>query len=248
VQHVKNANDYIIFPLDLPTIGEASKYVGMLSGHVGLFKVGLELFINAGPKIVEMVQASGPSKVFLDLKLYDIPETVRRAMAAVAKLDVFFATVHSNESREMLRAAVRGAQGKVGVLAVTVLTSLGEDELKRAGYKQAFYGDLKQLVKKRVGWAKAAGCSGVVCSGFEVPLVKEIGGDDFLAVTPGIRPVWEGMSADDQKRVMTPAKAIENGADYLVIGRPIRDAANPVDAAKQIGREIEVGLSKRALG
>lgn len=239
---MKSAKDYIIFPLDVPSFDEAKRYVDLLSGHVGMFKVGLELFIRSGPEIINFINLSGTSGVFLDLKLHDIPATVLHAMKSIADLDVRFATVHCGEAKSMLDAAVQGSDGKVGVLGVTVLTSISSIDIRNAGFRTEFSDNLSKLVMKRAGMAKEAGCAGVVCSGLEVKKIKADFGDDFIAVTPGIRPAWEGMEEDDQQRISTPARAVKNGSDYLVIGRPIRNAKDPREAAVKIAGEIEMVL------
>ena len=239
---MKQAKDYIIFPLDVPTEKAAKEYVELLSESVGMFKVGLELFIRSGPGLVEFIKTSGNSDVFLDLKLHDIPETVFRAMERIADLGVAFTTVHCGETPKMLEAAVSGAMGRVGVLGVTVLTSISRQDIKSSGFRKPFYEDLTRLVIERADMAKAAGCVGIVCSGDEVKKIKKTLGRDFIAVTPGIRPNWDDMKTHDQKRVVTPAIAVKNGSDYLVIGRPIRDANNPKEAALRIAEEIETVL------
>jgi len=239
---MKRAKDYIIFPLDVPTEKAAKEYVELLSGSVGMFKVGLELFIRSGPGLIEFIKSSGNADVFLDLKLHDIPETVFRAMERIADLGVAFTTIHCGETIRMLEAAVSGAKGRVGVLGVTVLTSISSEDIKAAGFRKPFYEDLTRLVIERADMAKAAGCVGIVCSGREVKMIKKTLGRDFIAVTPGIRPVWDDMETHDQKRVVTPAIAVKNGSDYLVIGRPIRDAKNPKEAALRIVEEIETVL------
>jgi len=239
---MKQAKDYIIFPLDVPTEKAAKAYVELLSGSVGMFKVGLELFIRSGPGLIDFIKSSGNANVFLDLKLHDIPETVFRAMEGIAGLGVTFATVHCGETPRMLEAAVSGAKGMVGVLGVTVLTSVASEDIKAAGFRKPFYEDLTRLVIERADMAKAAGCTGIVCSGREVKMIKKTLGRDFIAVTPGIRPVWDDIKTHDQKRVVTPAIAVKNGSDYLVIGRPIRDASNPKEAVLRIVKEIEAVL------
>jgi len=239
---MKRAKDYIIFPLDVPTEKAAKEYVELLSESVGMFKVGLELFIRSGPGLIDFIKLSGNTGVFLDLKLHDIPETVFRAMERIADLGAAFATVHCGETPRMLEAAVSGAKGRVGVLGVTVLTSISSEDIKAAGFRKPFYKDLTRLVIERADMAKAAGCVGIVCSGREVKMIKKTLGRDFIAVTPGIRPVWGDMETHDQKRVVTPAIAVKNGSDYLVIGRPIRDAKNPKEAALRIAEEIETVL------
>lgn len=238
---MKQAKDYIIFPLDVPSEAIAKQYIENLAGAVGMFKVGLELFIRSGQEIIGFIRKSGAAKVFLDLKLHDIPETVLRAMAGIADLGVAFATVHCGETQRMLEAAVKGSKGKVKVLGVTVLTSISSEDILDAGYEKAFSEDMARLVRKRAMMAKAAGCAGVVCSGLEVAMIKEKLGKDFVAVTPGIRPVWDD-KINDQRRITTPAQAIQRGSDYIVIGRPIRDAKNPKAAAARIAEEIEAVL------
>ncbi len=239
---MKQAKDYIIFPLDVPSLESAKQYVEMLSESVGMFKVGLELFIRSGPEIIKFIKTSGGAGVFLDLKLHDIPATISRAMESIASLGVALATVHCGESKRMLEAAVAGSGGKVGVLGVTVLTSVAGKDIAAAGFVQEFSADISKLVLKRAAMAKAAGCKGVVCSGLEVKMIKKALGKDFVAVTPGIRPDWDGMSKDDQQRITTPAQAVKNGSDYLVIGRPIRDSKTPRDTANRIAKEIKAVL------
>ena len=234
---MKTPRDYIIFPLDVPTVKDAVRYAEMLSDVVGMFKVGLELFVEAGPDIVHVIKGTGPAEIFLDLKLHDIPATVHRAMNRVAEMGVTFATVHCGESSRMLEAAVAGGGNHVGILGVTVLTSVSAEDIAGAGFTAEFSSNLSALVKKRAVMAKAAGCAGVVCSGQEVKQIKAVCGSQFIAVTPGIRPAWQA-GDDDQRRIVTPARAIADGSDYLVIGRPIRDAKDPVWAAKQVALEI----------
>jgi orotidine-5'-phosphate decarboxylase len=236
---MKSGKEYIIFALDLESIRDARHFVKVLSNHVAMFKVGLELFVRSGPEIVRMIREQSGAGVFLDLKLHDIPATVGRTMNAIAHLGVTLTTVHCGESEEMLKSAVAGSLGKVGVLGVTVLTSVFEKDILVSGFKNEYVQDMKSLVMKRAGMAQHAGCTGVVCSGLEVAELKKRFGKPFLAVTPGIRPSWECDKKDDQKRVMTPSMAVQNGADFLVIGRPIRDAANPAEAAIKIAQEID---------
>ena len=236
---MKSGKDCIIFPLDVASIEEAKKYIGLLAERVGLFKVGLELFIRCGPEIIDFIHTQTAARVFLDLKLHDIPATVGRAMARIVELGVAFATVHVGETRRMLEAAVEGSDGKVGILGVTVLTSVSAKDLQSAGYRSVFYADLPHLVMQKAQKALEAGCAGVICSGHEVGPIKERFGKDFLAVTPGIRPAWTVNPKEDQRRITTPEQAITAGADYLVIGRPIRDADDPIQAAVRIAEEIE---------
>jgi len=239
---MKQPKDYIIFPLDVPSVRNAKEYVKMLSDCVGMFKIGLELFIRSGPELIDFIHDSGTARVFLDLKLHDIPATVSRAMERVADLGVAFATVHCGESKRMLEAAVEGSGGKVGILGVTVLTSVSKEDINAAGFREEFSSDISKLVLQRAAYASEAGCTGIVCSGLEVEMIKAKMGKDFVAVTPGIRPLWEGIKKDDQQRITTPASAVQNGSDYLVIGRPIRDANDPREAAIRIAEEIEAVL------
>ncbi len=239
---MKQAKDYIIFPLDVPSVKMAKQFIRILAESVGVFKVGLELFVRSGPEIIDYIKTSSAAKVFLDLKFHDIPATVLRAMGCVADLGVAFVTVHCAESPKMLEAAVQGSQGKVAVLGVTVLTSVSGEDIRTAGFSEEFSTDMTNLVVKRAAMAQAAGCAGIVCSGSEVKMIKRTFGRDFIVVTPGIRPAWGDIKKDDQRRVTTPAQAVQNGSDYLVIGRPIRDATDPKAAAVRIAQEIEAIL------
>jgi orotidine-5'-phosphate decarboxylase len=236
---MKSGKEYIIFPLDVESLPAARRYVELLAHDVGLFKVGLELFVEAGPAVIETILAAGPARVFLDLKLHDIPSTVRRAMARIADLGVTFATVHCGENGRMLEAAVAGSGGRVGVLGVTVLTSVAGTDLLSAGFRPDLADDLARLVVQRAQMAQAAGCVGAVCSALEAAVLKRQLGDDFITVTPGIRPPWTGGAGEDQKRIATPQEAVLNGSDYLVIGRPIRDAEDPRAAARRIASDID---------
>lgn len=234
----KQAKDYIVFPLDVSSLKEAEELVRVLAGRVGMFKVGLELFIAAGQSILKTIRAEGDAKIFLDLKLHDIPATVGRSMERIAAWKAAYTTVHCGESRAMLEAAVKGAGKKTGVLGVTVLTSVSGNDLREAGFEPAYASDPAALVMKRAQGAYEAGCAGVVCSGREAASIKQRFGAGFVTMVPGIRPGW-AVEDDDQKRVVTPSEAVKNGADYLVIGRPIRDAGDPADAADMIAGEIE---------
>jgi orotidine-5'-phosphate decarboxylase len=240
---MKQPKDYLIFPLDVPSMEEAVALVKTLAPVVGTFKVGLELFIKSGPEIIRRIKNHAPGcNIFLDLKLHDIPATVNRAMRQVAALGIDMATVHCGESDSMLEAAVEGAGHAVKVLGVTVLTSVGTDDLLRAGYDRALAADLPELVLKKARMADKSGCAGVICSPLEAGVIKKHLGHGFLAVTPGVRPQQKNALPDDQVRVSTPEGAIKNGSDYLVIGRPIREAGNPLAAATAILSEIEQAL------
>lgn len=234
--------DYIVFPLDVPHADEALQYVRMLGDYVGLFKVGLELFISAGPDIVQEIQEIAGRKVFLDLKLHDIPATMKRAFLAASRLGPRFVTVHCDQGDGMLEDVARENPGGTKILAVSVLTSLGAPELKRLGYRASYVEDVSALVLDRARMAREAGCHGLVCSGHEVARVKQEVGDDMIVVTPGIRPAWTKVPGDDQRRVVTPREAVQHGADYIVVGRPVRDAPNPVEAARQLAEEISTAF------
>jgi orotidine-5'-phosphate decarboxylase len=241
----RSAKDYLVFALDVPSAAEARPLVQRLNDAVGMFKIGLELFVREGPAVVDMVRRQGASRIFLDLKLHDIPATVRRAMAAAAALEVDFVTVHCGDSAAMIKADVEGAGGRVRVLGVTVLTSVGPEDLRDAGVRPELAETPGKLVLARAEMAATAGCAGVVCAGRELEMVRERFRSRLLTVVPGIRPGIAAAAAavDDQRRVVTPAAAIEAGADYVVVGRPIRDAADPRRAAEAVTREIARALA-----
>lgn len=219
----------IIVALDLPTGLEARLLAERLADHIGFFKIGLQLFLAEGFPLVDWFLGQG-FKVMLDLKFLDIPRTVSLAMAEAAKRGVHLATVHAHTS-SMLRAAVAGA-GNVGVLGVTVLTSMGADEMRELHCDAT----VESLVLARAGYALGAGCAGVVASAREASLLRRAYGDDFLIVTPGIRSTQH--SRDDQRRIMTPGRAIASGADHLVVGRPISQAPDPADMARRMLGEV----------
>lgn len=237
----RQPKDYLAFALDLPSVEQALTYVEQLSGRVGVFKIGLELFIQSGPDIIRTIQKRSDTSIFLDLKLHDIPATVGRAAKRAADLGVSYLTVHCGENQSMLEVAVENAGDRLGILAVTVLTSVGGTDLRQAGFKSRFADHPAELVDHRAQAAHAAGCAGVICSAMEANTIKQQFPLPFMAVTPGIRL---GDSSDDQKRVVTPYQAIVNGSDLLVVGRPIRDAADPAAAADtmtaEIGRALEL--------
>ena len=239
---MKIPKDYIAFPLDLPDYDGAMSYVETLKEDVGLFKVGLELFISQGPKIIDAIRNVSNAGIFLDLKLHDIPATVQRAFRAAGAHKPAFVTVHCDEGGEILKGVAENNPGNTKILAITVLTSLNQDKLKILGYRDEYADDISALVLQRAQLAKDAGCHGVVCSGLEVGMVKKTLGADFIAITPGIRPAWTLVAQDDQQRIVTPAEAVRNGSDHVVIGRPIRDAKYPRDAARRVAEEIESAL------
>lgn len=234
----------LIFPLDVPNKTEAAKFISLLKDEVGLFKVGLELFVAEGPAFLQYLTQTARVEYFLDLKFHDIPATVTSAQARIMQ-GARLATVHVDQGRKMLTQAVTSLKNRVKVLGVTVLTHLGPDDLEALGIASRYAKDPSQLVLLRARLAQAAGCDGVVCAGTEARAVKAACGPDFLVVCPGIRPAWAAVPGDDQKRVMTPYEAIKAGADYIVVGRPIRLAPDPVAAARQVVAEIEQGLRDR---
>ncbi len=227
-----SAAERIIVALDVPSADAALACAEQLRGHVGLVKVGLELFVSEGPQVVRALRKAVPDLgIFLDLKLHDIPNTMRGAVRAARRLGVRFVTVHAAAGVAHLRACVEEAAGEVGILAVTVLTSQDARACTEAGATRT----IEELVSMRARCAAEAGCAGVVCSGKELARVEEAA-PGLLAVVPGIRPA--GSASDDQMRVMTPGRAVRNGADYLVVGRPIRNAPDPAAAADAIAAEI----------
>ncbi len=236
------ARDRLVFALDVNDRHQADQLVKQLASKVGVFKVGLELFTSEGPSIVKSINDAG-GKVFLDLKLHDIPTTVERAAAIASRMQVKFLTVHASGGRRMLEAANRGAREGAGtgreaakILAVTVLTSHDEADLREIGVE----GPIPAAVERLALVADHAGCHGVVASAREAAAIRTACRDGFKIVTPGIRPA--GADVNDQSRNETPAAAIEAGADYLVVGRPIRDAADPAKAADDIVAEMTKAL------
>jgi orotidine-5'-phosphate decarboxylase len=223
----------LIAALDAPSKDEADVLVRRLDGVPSWVKIGLELFCAEGPQLVRDYTQRGLA-VMLDLKLHDIPETVARATARIAALGAGLLTVHAGGGKAMLEAATRAARsaGDARVLAVTVLTSLDESDLVQIGCT----GPIADLVKRRTELAVQTGCHGVVASPHEVSAIRASAPNGFLIVTPGVRPV--GSAAGDQKRVMTPREARSAGADLVVVGRPLRDAADPAAAARAIVAEL----------
>lgn len=242
---IKKPSDHIIFALDVDNIERALHFAKLLSGSVGMFKIGLELFIKTGPDIINMVRDISGAEIFLDLKLHDIPETVRKAVSVVSGLGVRFTTLHASGGKKMLEAAASSASGNLNLLAVTVLTSTSLSDLAETGHDPAL--DTETHVMNRAAMAREAGCMGIVCSALEAASIRRKMGRDFCLVTPGIRPSWEIVAGDDQTRIMTPAKAVMAGSDYLVIGRPIGRADDPRGAALRIADEIAEALQKNTL-
>lgn len=221
----------LIVALDFDSATQARALVEQLGELAGFYKVGLELYAAAGMEFVRELAARG-KRVFLDLKFYDIGETVKRAVAQVAQSGVTLTTVHG--SGAVMRAAVEGRAGApLKLLAVTVLTSFDQDDLADLGYPCR----VEELVELRVRKAMEAGLDGVVCSALEVAWVRRLAGPRAILVTPGVRSA--GVAAGDQKRVATPAEALRGGANYVVVGRQITRAPDPRAAARQILTEIE---------
>lgn len=221
----------LIFALDVSTREEAEALVERLGDSVSFYKLGLQLFMAGGYYELIKWLRKRDKKVFVDLKFFDVPETVRLAVSQLKNRDVSFATVHGNE--EMLRAALQDKNG-LGILAVTVLTSLDNADLRDLGFDC----DIKTLVLSRAERALEMGCDGVISSGLEAAELRQRFGQKFLIVSPGIRPL-ENRSVDDQKRIVTVEDAFRKGADYIVVGRPIRDADDPRTAAEEIQQRIE---------
>ncbi len=225
----------LIFALDVPGPDEARRLVEALGDSVRFYKLGLELFMaGAYFELVDWLIARG-AKVFVDLKFFDIPETVAGAVRRLDGRGVTFATVHGNQ--RMLEAACH-AKGDVKILGVTVLTSLDQGDLDDLGFRT----DVQSLVLSRARRALEAGCDGVVTSGLEAEAIRSELGERLMIVMPGIRPVWndrDESAGDDQKRTVDVEEAFERGADYLVVGRPIRNAPDPRKAAEDIQRRIK---------
>ncbi len=220
----------LIVALDVPSVSDARALVAKLGDEAVFYKLGLELFMTGGYfELVDWLVARG-KRVFVDLKFFDVPETVRSAVRALRGRGIALATVHGNQ--KMMEAAA-AEKGDVKILAVTVLTSLDRGDLDDLG----FACDVDRLVLSRARRALEAGCDGVISSGLEAPMLKRELGDRILVVTPGIRPV-ENRPVDDQKRTVDVAQAFANGADYIVVGRPIRQAADPAAAAAAIQATI----------
>jgi orotidine-5'-phosphate decarboxylase len=240
---VSSAKDRLIVALDVATAVDAQEIVCELGDSVSFYKVGLQLFTAEGPKIVSELVNSG-RKVFLDLKLHDISNTVGGAVKAAAQLGVHMLTIHAAGGSKMLKEAVQAAKAAVPeplVLAVTVLTSFSQNELNESGVNS----DLTDQVRHLAKLAKAAGCRGVVSSPREAAGLRSTLGPEMAIVTPGIRPA--GSAAGDQSRIATPSAAIRAGASHLVIGRPILDASNRNQAANTILEEIDAALHARQM-
>jgi orotidine-5'-phosphate decarboxylase len=220
----------LIVPLDLPDVDQARAMVGAIGEAVSFYKIGLELFASDGMTLARELKAQG-KQIFLDWKLHDIGTTVQRSAAVLAESGCDFLTVHGEP--QVMAAAVRGrGRSSLKVLAVTVLTSLSDEDLLEMGFTES----ARSLVERRIHHAVAAGCDGVIASPHEAQLARAIGGPDFLVVTPGVRPDWA--AKNDQARAATPAQALQAGASHIVCGRPITGANDPQAAAQRIVAEM----------
>lgn len=230
----ENAADRIILPLDVPDVASARALVDKTRDIISFYKIGMQLQFAGGLDFARDLVEEG-HRVFLDVKLLDIDNTVEKGVENIAKMGVTFATIHAYP--KAMRAAVRGRGSlPLGLLGVTVLTSMDDSDLTEAGYGT----QAASLVERRARDAEAAGMTGVVCSAREVVALRKVLRPETLLVTPGIRPA--GADVGDQRRVMTPGDAIRAGSDYLVIGRPINAAPDPAAAACAIAAEIEAAL------
>ena len=235
---ILNPKERLIFALDVSSLKEVKRWVSLLKDHIEIFKVGKELFTACGPKVVDIIHNAG-GEVFLDLKFHDIPNIVALAGVVAAKLGVKMFNVHTLGGVNMMEAVRKsvdkacGKQRKPIILGVTILTSMDEKAIKQVGIQ----GPIRKRVLHLAGLAKKAGLDGVVASPLEVEKIKKKLGKDFITLTPGIR--LSDSKPDDQSRTMTTGEAIRAGADYIVVGRPIREAKDPVEAARKILEEME---------
>ena len=227
----------IIVALDVDHPDKAKEVVRKCESHTGFFKVGLQLFLADWFNTADWILDRG-HKVMLDLKFFDIPETVKRAVEQLNNRGISLATIHGNDP--IIRAAV-SARGELKLLAVTVLTSFGETDMRAMGMT----GTIADLVYHRARAALDLGCDGVVSSGLEAARLRDQLGDKLLIVTPGIRPGANISEPDDQKRIMTAGRAVRDGADHLVVGRPITRAPDPVKVIEEMQAEIENGIKSR---
>src|SRR5690242_15786259 len=230
--------DRLIVALDVPNAAAAQALVQRVGDAAGIYKVGLQLFTAEGPGLVRDLVRSG-RRVFLDLKLHDIPNTVSHAVKAAMDLGAHMLTVHASGGAAMLRAATEAGGGRVNILAVTVLTSLNDEDMQEIGVS----GRVSDQALRMAALAQSAGCQGIVSSPREALAVRRALGEGFAIVTPGIRPA--GAETNDQQRIATPAQAISNGVSHIVVGRPITHASDPAKAAAAIISEMEQAKNSR---
>jgi orotidine-5'-phosphate decarboxylase len=230
-----NTKDRLIFALDVPEIEQAKNLVEELADSVSFYKIGMELMMTGHYFALLDWLVEKDKKVFVDLKLFDVPQTVAKAVKRLSQRGAYFTTVHGNQS--MMEAAA-AAKGDLKILAVTALTSLDQGDLNDMG----FLCDVQDLVVSRARRALAAGCDGIVASGLELERIRSEVNRKLVIVTPGIRPV-ENRSTDDQKRIVSVEQAFQRGADHIVVGRPIKNAANPKQAAETIQETILNSIS-----
>jgi len=230
--------DRLIVALDVSSAAAAQALVQRIGDAAGIYKIGLQLFTAEGPQLVRELVLSG-RRVFLDLKLHDIPNTVSHAVKAAVELGAHMLTVHASGGAAMLRAATEAGGGRVNILAVTVLTSLNDEDMQEIGVS----GRVSDQALRMAALAQSAGCQGIVSSPREAQLIRKSLGEGFAIVTPGVRPA--GSDTHDQQRIATPAQAIASGASHIVVGRPITHAADPVTAAAAIISEMEQARNSR---
>jgi orotidine-5'-phosphate decarboxylase len=236
---IQNPKDRLIFALDVEHFSEAQQWVNLLKDQIGVFKVGKQLFTHAGPKVIDMIRKRNQN-IFLDLKFHDIPTTVAKAGVEATKLNVSIFDLHALGGFEMMKKTVEASRTtakelgipKPLILAITILTSMDEDSLKEVGIQGPILDEVGQLALL----AMKAGVDGVVASPQEIGVIRKQCGKDFLIVTPGIRLPSD--KKDDQKRTLSPKEAISAGADYLVIGRPIKESKDPLEAVRKIVEDI----------
>ncbi len=236
---IQNPKDRIIFALDVEHFSEAQQWVNLLKDQIGVFKVGKQLFTHAGPKVIDMIRKRNQN-IFLDLKFHDIPTTVAKAGVEATKLNVSIFDLHALGGFEMMKKTVEASKTtakelgipKPLILAITILTSMDEDSLKEVGIRGPILDEVGQLALL----AMKAGVDGVVASPQEIGIIRKQCGKEFLIVTPGIRLPSD--KKDDQKRTLSPKEAISAGANYLVIGRPIKEAKDPLEAVRKIVEDI----------
>ncbi|MDP0488309.1 MAG: orotidine-5'-phosphate decarboxylase [Fusobacterium sp. JB021] len=237
-----NAKNKLIIALDFPTMEKAVELVEKLGDEATFYKVGLELFLNSKGEMIEYLNNKN-KKIFLDLKFHDIPNTTAMASVFAAKKDVFMFNVHATGGKKMMTKVVeevRKINNSSLLIAVTILTSFSEEEIQETFQTKA---NIQELAMNLANLTKESGMNGIVCSPWEANSIKKSLGEEFKTVCPGVRPLWA--ATNDQKRIMTPKKAILNGCDFLVVGRPITKNEDPIKAVQLILKEIEEGIVEK---